>query len=649
MSTGQNGLAAVRTVVACGIAVALLSSRVGVAAEPPVRVAATDLKKLSVEELLDVEVSSVSRRPERLLDTPAAVEVITAEDLRRSGATRIPDALRIASHLEVAQIGASNWAISSRGFNTGLGNKLLVMVDGRTVYTPLFAGVFWDVQDAIVEDLERIEVVSGPGGTVWGANAVNGVISVTSKRAADTQGLLVQAGGGDELESYAGARFGGSFGESVQYRVYGKYTDLDHSVLPTGVAWTDGAHLGQGGFRADLSPGERDALTVQGDLYDGASGQLSTANRAEYDGGNLLGRWERTLGPEADLKLQVYFDRARRLISAQFIDDLHTWDLDLQHRFAVGARHDVVWGLGIRQVDNTFVSTPLLAFLPPTLNHTLYSAFAQDEIALADDRIRVTVGSKLEHNEYTGLEVQPNLRLAVRAADNQAVWAAISRAIRAPARIDRDLFIPNQPPFLIAGGPDFESEVLLAHELGYRAQVAERLSFDLAAFYNDYDRLRSVESANPPDVFPFVVRNGLKGVAHGAELTVDYRPIEGWRLVASYDWLKLKLRVAPGHLDTTSVLSEARDPRQRFALRSMLDLTASLRLDAAYRSVSRIVNDAVPGYDELDVQLAWRPMEQIEVAVLGRNLLHDRHAEFNPLASRREIERSLFGMVTWRY
>lgn len=639
----------IRTIVACSFAVVLLSSRVGAAAEPEARVAAVDLKKLSVEELLDVEVTSVSRRPEKLLDTPAAVEVISAEDLRRSGATRLPDALRIASHLEVAQVDASNWAISSRGFNTGLGNKLLVMVDGRTVYTPLFAGVFWDVHDAIIDDLDRIEVVSGPGGTVWGANAVNGVISVISKRAADTQGLLLQAGSGDELESYAGARFGGSFGESAQYRVYGKYTDLDHSVLPSGATWTDGAHLGQGGFRADFSRNEHDALTVQGDLYDGASGQISTANRAEYDGGNLLGRWERTLGLERGLKLQVYFDRARRLIAAQFVDDLKTWDLDFQHRFAVGARQDVVWGCGVRQIENTFISTPALAFLPATLNHTLYSAFAQDEIALADDRVRVTLGSKLEHNEYTGLEVQPNLRATVRAADNQTVWAAVSRAIRAPARIDHDLFIPNQPPFLIAGGPDFESEILLAHELGYRAQIAERVSFDLAAFYNDYDRLRSVESANPPAVFPFVVRNGLKGVAHGAELTVDYRPVERWRLVASYDWLQLKLRVAPGHLDTTSVLSEARDPRQRFAVRSLLDLTASLRLDAAYRSVSRIVNDAVPGYDELDVQLAWRPLGEIEVAALGRNLLNERHAEFMPLASRREIERSFYGLVTWRY
>jgi iron complex outermembrane receptor protein len=620
------------------------------AADSEAGVSAGDLKKLSVEELLDVEVTSVSRHAEKQLDTAAAVQVITSEDIRRSGATRIPEALRLAPNLSVAQIDSSNWAISSRGFNSGLGNKLLVMVDGRTVYTPMFAGVFWDVQDTIVNDIDRIEVVSGPGGTVWGANAVNGVISVLTKSAADSQGLLLQAGRGDELEDYGAARYGGTLGSDVHYRVYGKYTDRDSTIRPNGSQWTDGVHSARGGFRFDWASGASDAFTFQGDLYDGESGKLITANHALYNGGNVLGRWERTLGADSGLTLQVYYDHAHRRIEGQYTDDLDTVDLDFQHRFALAGRHDVVWGFGLRQFENQFLSTPLFAFLPSKLTQQLFSAFAQDEIALAGEALRLTLGTKLEHNDYTGLEVQPNLRLAAKPAANQTVWAAVSRAIRAPARIDHDLYFPNKAPFFIAGGPDFVSEVLVAYELGYRVQPWERASIDLATFYNDYNHLRSVESAaNPPAVFPYQVRNGLDGRSHGLELSTDFRVSDRWRVAASYRYVKLQLHVQPGHTDTTSVNAEAHDPRQQFMLRSMLDLSASLQLDATYRTVARIVNDVVPGYDEVDLRLAWRPLEQLEIAFLGENLLHDHHAEFSPLATRREIERSIFGKVTWGF
>jgi iron complex outermembrane receptor protein len=607
-----------------------------------------DLKKLSVEELLDVEVTSVSRRPEKQFDTAAAVHVITAEDIRRSGATRIPEALRLAPNLEVAQIDASNWAITSRGFNTGIGNKLLVMIDGRTVYTPMFAGVFWDVQDTIVDDIDRIEVVSGPGGAVWGANAVNGVISVITKSAADTEGLLLQAGTGDELQDFGAVRYGGTFGPGVHFRVYGKYTDRDDTVLPSGADWTDGVHSGRGGFRMDWAAGS-DAFTIQGDLYGGASGEVTTGNHVEYDGGNVLGRWERSLGGTSGLTLQVYYDKSHRLTDLQYIDDVETWDLDFQHRFTLAGRHDIVWGFGFREVDDVFISTPIFAFLPQRLDHQLFSAFAQDEIALARDWLHLTLGTKLEHNDYTGFEVQPNIRLAAKPAANQTVWAAVSRAIRAPARIDRDLYFPNQPPFLIAGGPDFSSEVLVAYELGYRFQPWERVSFDLTTFYNDYDELRTVESVNPPSLFPLQVRNGLDGKSHGAELSADYHVSSRWRLQGGYRYSKLHLQLEPGRVDTTSVNAEAHDPRNEMSVRSMLDITARLQLDATYRSVARIVNDAVPGYDEMDVRLAWRPLERLELSVLGQNLLHAAHAEFTPLPTRREIERSVFGKVTWGF
>jgi len=628
---------------------ALMVSGVLLAAPASAAVTAGDLKKLSVEELLDVEVTTVSRRPERLLDTAAAVQVLGNEDIRRSGATSIPEALRLAPNLSVAQIDSSNWAITARGFNTGLGNKLLVMVDGRTVYTPMFAGVFWDVQDTVMQDIDRIEVVSGPGGSVWGANAVNGIINVLTKSAADTQGLLLQAGTGDELKEFGAARFGGTFGNDVSFRVYGKYTDRDHSVRPNGSDWTDGTRASRGGFRVDAPLGTRDALTVQGDIYDGESGEVVTANHVEYDGGNVLGRWGRTLSSESDLSLQVYYDKSHRVITDQYTDDVETWDLDFQHRFALGSRHGLVWGLGFRHFENTFISAPLLAFLPSRLEQQLFSAFIQDDIALVGDSLRLTLGTKLEHNGYTGFEVQPNVRLTAKPADNQTLWAAVSRAIRAPARIDHDFYIPNQPPFLVAGGPDFESEVLVAYEVGYRIRPRDWASIDVATFYNDYDKLRSVEPASPAVLFPFQVRNGLDGRSRGIEISADLQPVNRWRLALGYRYIHLDLRTQPGSLDTTSVQAEARDPRQQVTLRSILDITSTLQLDLGYRTVARIVNDAVPGYDEIDVRLAWHPTSQLEVSVVGQNLLHEQHAEFMPLANRREIERSVFGKVTWGF
>jgi iron complex outermembrane receptor protein len=610
---------------------------------------ASDLKKLSVEELLDMPVTLASRRPMALLDTPAAIQVITSEDIGRSAATRLPEALRLAPNLTVAQLDSSNWAISARGFNTGLGNKLLVMVDGRTVYTPMFAGVFWDTQDAIVEDIDRIEIVSGPGGSVWGANAVNGVIGVVTRSAADTQGLLLKAGAGGELDSYGAARYGGAIGRNGNYRVYGKYTGYDASALPTGVPHRDAAHSGRGGFRLDTPFGEGDTLTVQGDYFDGASGEVSAGNRVEFDGWNMLGRWKRSLSDTSGMTLQIYYDNSFRRIAGRATDTVDTVDVDFENGWRLGSRHNVVWGLGFRSVADRFISQPGFAFLPEQVTSSLFSAFVQDEIDLAGNGSQLTLGTKVEHNDYTGFEVQPTLSLALKPADDQTVWASISRAIRAPARIDRDLYIPSQPPYSIAGGPDFESEVLLAYEAGYRVRLGNRALLDLTTFYNDYDKLRSVESANPPAQFPFVVRNGLRGQAHGGELNADVQIADRWRVTAGYRYTKLRLRAKSGSLDTTSVRAEARDSPHAFTLRSMLDITSTLQLDATYRSVARIAVDAVPGYEELDVRLAWRAMKKLEIAIVGQNLLHDRHAEFNPLASRREIERSVYGNVTWGY
>jgi iron complex outermembrane receptor protein len=606
------------------------------------------LKKLSVEELMDIEVTSVSKRPERLSETASAIQVITQEDIHRSGATRLPEALRLASNLEVAQVDSRQWAISARGFNNTLANKMLVLIDGRTVYTPLFAGVFWDVQDTLLEDIDRIEVISGPGATQWGANAVNGVINVITKHSKGTQGALLEGGGGTELRGFGGMRYGGALAPNLHYRVYGKYFDRDSTVLPNGQDATDDWHMGQGGFRMDWNASEANLITVQGDYYEGRIAQPG-ADDIAVSGGNVIGRWSHTISEASELKLQVYFDQTHRNIPGTFAEDLNTYDVDFQHRFPLGERHDIVWGLGYRLIDDDVGNTPALAFLPSQVSRQWFSTFGQDEIALVKDRLHLTLGTKIEHNDYTGFEFQPSGRLAWRVNQQQTLWAAISRAVRTPSRIDREFFVPGSPPFAIAGGPDFDSETLLAYELGYRVQPLPRLALTLAVFYNDYDNIRSLEQVNPPLPIPQVLANEQEGESYGAELTADYRVTDWWRLRAGYTELRIDIRPKPGSTDTTAGSNESHDPERYFSLRSSLDLPGHWELDAAFRYVSRIENQQVPAYGELDVRLGWRPRPELEFSIVGQNLLHDHHAEFGNVAMRREIERGVYGTVLWRF
>jgi iron complex outermembrane recepter protein len=607
------------------------------------------LKKLSMEDLMNVEVTSVSKRPEKLSQSASAVQVITHDDIKRSGATSLPEALRLASNLEVAQIDSRQWAISARGFNSTTANKLLVLIDGRTVYTPLYAGVFWEVQDTLLEDIERIEVISGPGATLWGANAVNGVINITTKNAAETQGALATVGGGDELQGFGGLRYGGTLGSDFRYRVYGKYSDRDGTVFENGTDASDQWHMGQGGFRIDGKLSGKDSLTVQGDLYDGRAAQPTAADIA-LGGANLLGRWSRIFSAESDLKLQLYFDRTHRQIPASYSEDLDTYDLDLQHHLALGARHDVVWGIGYRFIDDVIANPSTFAFLPTHVTRRWYSGFAQDEIALVGDVLHFTLGAKLEHNEYTGFEFQPSARLSWRVNDDNVLWSAVSRAVRTPSRIDREFYAPANPPFsILQGGADFQSEKLLAYELGFRTQVLQRLTAALSTFYNDYDDLRSVEHINPSAAFPIYIGNGLKGKSYGAELTADYQALPAWRLHAGYTELRVHLDHKPGSTDTNPGTNESHDPNQYLLLRSSLDLPAGLQFDATFRRVSRIANQAVPAYGEMDLRLAWQAASKLEVSVTGQNLLHAHHPEFGAETGRREIERSVYGKITWGF
>jgi iron complex outermembrane recepter protein len=606
------------------------------------------LKKLSVEQLMNIEITSVSKRPEKLSETASGIQVITREDIRRSGATRLPEALRLASNLEVAQVDSRQWAISARGFSSTTANKLLVLIDGRTIYTPLYSGVFWDVQDTLLEDIERIEVISGPGAALWGANAVNGVINIITRAAKDSHGIFLEGGGGSELRGFGAIRYGGALASNLHFRAYGKYFDRDSTVLPNGLDGTNDWHMGQGGFRLDWDVSKADLVTLQGDLYDGRIAQPA-GNDIAVSGGNVIGRWSHTISDDSDFKLQLYCDRTQRNIPGTFAENLDTYDVDFQHRFSQGKRHDIIWGLGYRLIEDDVRNSTALAFLPPRVSRQWFSAFGQDEIALVRDRLHLTLGTKVEHNDYTGYEFQPSGRLAWKLSLRQTVWAAISRAVRTPSRIDRELFAPSAPPFLLAGGPNFDSEDLLAYELGYRVQPHPRLSLSAAAYYNVYDNLRSLESLGSAAAFPIVIGNGQKGESYGAEFTADYRVKEWWQLRVGYTDLQIHIRPKPGSTDTTFGSTESNDPNHQFFLRSSLDLPWHFELDPAFRYVSRIANQSVPAYGELDLHLAWRPTPKLEFSIVGQNLLHSHHAEFGNPAARQEIERGVYGKVLWRF
>jgi len=629
-----------KPVVALVFGIGLLPLGLEAQTNPPVA-SADQLKRLSLEELMNVDVTSVSRRAEPLFSTPSAIQVITQEDIRRSGASSLPEALRLAPNLQVAQVDSRQWAISSRGFNNGLANKLLVMIDGRTVYTPLFAGVFWDVQDLMLEDLDRIEVVSGPGGTLWGANAVNGVINVISKSAKDTQGTLLSAGGGTFLEDFGAARYGTRLGEDVFVRVYGKYFDRGNSLLPSGDDGTNSWRMGQGGFRLDWLPAGANSLTVQGDGYGGAIEQPSPGD-TRVDGQNLLTRWTHVMGEDSDCSIQLYWDRTWRS-APTFAEELNTYDLDFQHRFTWGSRQVLVWGAGYRLMADRVNNTPAVAFIPPDRNLQLFSGFIQDEISLVPDCLKFTLGSKLEHNDYSGFEVQPSGRLAWTPDNWQTLWAAVSRAVRSPSRVDRDLFLPATPPFVVAGGSDFDSEKLVAYELGYRVRPLENLTVSLAGFYNDYDQIRSL------DTNTFVLGNNNRAQEWGLEISSQIQPASWWRLRGGYTFLEKNVEVEPGAADLNRGRAEGNDPEQQFMLQSMFDLPGDVDLGFNVRYIDRLPSPPVSAYFSFDVRVAWRPVDSVEISIVGQNLWDAQHAEFGAPATRQEIPRSVYGKVTWSF
>ncbi|WP_421931548.1 TonB-dependent receptor plug domain-containing protein [Phenylobacterium sp.] len=608
--------------------------------------ALSDLSRLSLEELADVEITSVSRRPEALSGAPAAIYVINADDIRLSGADSLPEVLRLAPNLQVARLNASSYGISARGFNhsTATANKLQVLVDGRSVYTPLYSGVFWDARGLMLADIERIEVVSGPGGALWGANAVNGVINVITRAADATQGGLLDLTSGPE-DTVANLRFGGRLGGAGAFRVYGRVADYGASRTLSGADGHDSWDQAQAGFRLDWG-GEGDAFSFQGDAYEGSSEPVPGA-RAEgvIGGGSLSGRWVHSREGGGVLETNAYYARDYRTVTSGIKDSLDVYNLDLQYALAPRGRHTVVVGGGYRQNRDNFRGAFRTSFLEPASRTTrLGNVFAQDEIDLSDNLV-LTLGLRLEHNSYTGLEYMPNARLAWRPTDRSLLWGAVSRGVRTPSRFDRDLINPG----LVAGGPGFVSEDLIAYELGYRGQPAANLSVSVSAYYNVYDNLRTAE-ASTAAVFPLVIRNGMRGETYGLEAWAAWQVRDGWRLSAGASALRKDLSLDAGSRDIFGVDFAGNDPDYQLSLRSHMRLTPTVDFDLDLRSIDSLKKPAVPAYTEMGARLAWRVSDQVELAVVGENLLHEQHQEFvsGSLAGR-AIPRSVRASLRWGF
>jgi len=595
-------------------------AQVGLGQTPSV--GAKDLGDLSLEQLSNIVVSTVSGRAEPLSRAMGSVYVITGDDIRRYGATTIMEALRLAPNLQVARTGANGYAITARGFNDTLSNKLLVLIDGRSIYTPTFSGVFWDAQDVMLEDIDRIEVISGPGGVLWGANAVNGVINILTKSSADTQHTLLDAEGGN-TEARVEGRYGGLNG---RFRVYGQASRIDDTSMPDGTNNNDGTDRYQAGFRSDFASG-KNTWTVQGDVY--TSENNFQPESQDQDGFNVLGRWNRDLGEGGNLRVQAYYDRATREFQR-----LDTADIEFAHALRAHGRHTLLWGAGYRHARDRIENSAAFAFIPPDKNLDSWNVYLQDVIALADT-MDMTVGARLDRSEYTGVEALPSLRFGWRPMKDSLFWAAVSRAVREPARIDRDLFIPGAPPFVLAGGPDFQPEISYVYEVGYRSQQMDRLSWAATLFYHQLENQRSLA----PGATAAVVANDREGHTAGIETWGSYRACEWWRLWFGYTYLDKELKVRDGAVDLQPVTGLGGDPRQWAKLRSAFDIGSAVELDVVVRFYDRLENLDVPSYTAVDFRVGWSISSHVELSLFVQNLFDDDHIEWAPGA---ELQRAAF-------
>lgn len=640
-----------------------------------------DLTGRSLEDLMNIEVTSVSKTGQPLSRTAAAVFVITQDDIAHSGAANIPDLLRMAPSMDVSQINGNTWAVSARGFNGRFSNELLVLLDGRPVYTQTFGGVFWDVLDLPLENIDRIEVIRGPGGSIWGSNAVNGVINIITKKASETHGGLVVAGGGNTNQGFGTTQYGGNAGQQTDYRVYAKYLNQDHLPNSAGQDGGDGWHMLKGGFRTDSTLNSKDTLTFQGQIYSAregtptinfpsvASSPQNIELPANLTGGFVQGIWNHIASVHSDTSLQVSYDAYQRNDSLR--EGRGTLNLDFQHHFSGWARQDIVWGLTYRYSASHSDGNLTASLIPADLATQLFGSFIQDEIAVVPDRLYLTVGTKLEHNYYTGFDFMPSARAAWTPNPHHTLWAAVSKADRTPSALDASIRAsingfpgPGGIPVSISliGNPEVKNEGLIAYEVGYRTTVLKQLSIDLTAYYNDYADQETTEPSTPfmentpppPHlVMPLIFENLMHGETHGIEVTVNWQPTRRWTLSPGYAFEEIHMHLAPGSQDTTSVsAAEGSSPDHSAQLRSHLVLPHGLSWDTSAYFLGRLTDPVEPSYTRLDTQLTWNFGEGASVSFVGQNLLKDLHEEFvdsTGSAGTTQVKRSAYAKFTWRF
>lgn len=638
---------------------------------------------LDIAQLMQITITSVSKKPQNLSNAAAAAFVITQDDIHRSGVTSVPEALRMVPGLQVARVDANKWAITSRGFSGNFANKLLVMIDGRTVYSPAFSGVYWDVQDTLLDDIDRIEVVRGPGATIWGANAVNGVINIITSKASETQGGLINLGGGNEEQFFSGIRYGTAIGENIHGRVFLTYHDKDSFNLhKTGGDASDDWDSLRTGFRIDGEQTGNCSWTLQGDLYSNNENQIFSPiwlpeppfRSVEYDdfealGWNVLGRWQQELSQTGSWTIQTYYDYTNR--DEAIMEQTHRiFDFDLQYQNHFGIRNHLVTGVGFRSVDTQFGNTFQVSVLPGKQSEILYSGFLQDELMLIPNRLWLTLGAKWEHNEFTGHEIQPSGRLLFKATDNQTVWAAVSRAVRTPSQFEESgqltlavIPVGEQDIMTVSlnGSEAFDSEVLIAYEAGYRWLVSSSLSLDVAVFYNDYDKLLTSDPVSPRRVNEVVLSNKMSGSTHGLELASDWRPVNWLTFQLGYTYIGFDLKADPGSLSANlGKITEGNSPKHQFSLRSTINVNQDLQLNLwgryvdtlnTSKNILSLGDTIVDEYLELDVTVSWHPTDNLELMLVGQNLLDSSHLEYISEFSTpsTEIERSVYGKLTYHF
>ncbi len=618
-----------------------------------------DITDLPLEELMNTKITTVSRKSESLKNAPAAVFVISQEDIRRSSANSIPELLRMAPGLSVARIDANKWSVTSRGYSGRFADDLLVMIDGRTVYSPLFAGTFWETLDLPLEDIDRIEVIRGPSGTIWGANAANGAIHIITKRARDTQGTLITSGGGSEERGFATVRHGGKIGENLHFRLYSKGFTRDNSFSPSGA--NDSWRMGTVGFRADWDINSNNTVTFQGQYYGGKAGQntifinpqepetaTTRIEDANLSGGHALLRWQRTTGINSNYALQAYYDRTRR-DELSFQESRQTVDVDFQHRFPLTTlfRQDIVWGGGYRwTTDHLGINLPIF-FDPTRRDLQTGNVFAQSDIPLVVDRLKLTAGLKYLDNTYAHGNFLPNARLLWTPDSNQSIWASATRSIRLPSRFEHDgnQIMKDGAEFIRrVSNPHLTSETLWGFETGYKRKITSDLSVDIAGFFNDYSHSTSELEIAPATI---QITDQRHTQIYGFEVFGEWRALSRLRFMPSYSHLQVKNRVPAGQ-----EAESGEDPKHQFTFRSQLDLAHNVEVDAFFRYIDKLPGLEIASYKALDLRMAWKPISNVELSLIGQNLLQSHHQEFSPELIQTmpvQIQRGIFGKVTWRF